>query len=333
MTPSRPPWPYPRWIAHRGAGRLAPENTLAAFRLGAQHGYRMFECDAKLSSDGVVFLMHDATLERTTNGQGIGGEQPWSALAQLDAGAWHSRQYAGEPLPLRQDEIRLSGHSFEARLYAEDASRGFLPATGTLHHLAFPPRAPAGAAMRIETGVRQGDAISPYYDPMIAKVLPRHGGGVGATRASSRRLMAYLLGPGDQASARAAGEPGIGPGNVHTEPRVVAGRYGLSSKEFTPAMIKGVFDNLSQGHRAAVHPQAVFVQGDLADRAAIDAVIRLQNRCGVPTRLRDTAGVASDTPVMPDLKIQRPVAEMCAPLHAEGAARATRFIDVILEVG
>ncbi|QKD43088.1 glycerophosphodiester phosphodiesterase [Alicycliphilus denitrificans] len=92
-------WPYPRWIAHRGAGRLAPENTLAAFRLGAQHGYRMFECDAKLSGDGVVFLMHDATLERTTSGHGIGGERPWSDLAQLDAGGWHSRQYAGEPLP------------------------------------------------------------------------------------------------------------------------------------------------------------------------------------------------------------------------------------------
>ena len=65
-------WPYPRWIAHRGAGKLAPENTLAAFRLGAQHGYQMFECDAKLSRDGVVFLMHDANLNRTTNGQGIG---------------------------------------------------------------------------------------------------------------------------------------------------------------------------------------------------------------------------------------------------------------------
>jgi glycerophosphoryl diester phosphodiesterase len=92
-------WPYPRWIAHRGAGKLAPENTLAAFRLGAAHGYRMFECDAKLSADGVVFLMHDATLERTTNGRGIGGEQRWSELAQLDAGGWHSRQHAGEPLP------------------------------------------------------------------------------------------------------------------------------------------------------------------------------------------------------------------------------------------
>ena len=95
----RSPWPYPRWVAHRGAGKLAPENTLAAFRFGAAHGYRMFECDAKLSADGVPFLMHDATLERTTNGHGIGGQQPWSALSQLDAGGWHSRAFAGEPLP------------------------------------------------------------------------------------------------------------------------------------------------------------------------------------------------------------------------------------------
>ena len=57
-------WPYPRWVAHRGAGKLAPENTLAAFRLGAQYGFRMFECDVKLSADGVPFLMHDATLDR-----------------------------------------------------------------------------------------------------------------------------------------------------------------------------------------------------------------------------------------------------------------------------
>jgi glycerophosphoryl diester phosphodiesterase len=92
-------WPYPYWVAHRGAGQLAPENTLAAFRLGAQHGYRMFECDAKLSADGQVFLMHDATLERTTNGQGTGGEWSWHALSQLDAGQWHSPLHAGEPLP------------------------------------------------------------------------------------------------------------------------------------------------------------------------------------------------------------------------------------------
>jgi glycerophosphoryl diester phosphodiesterase len=92
-------WPYPRWVAHRGAGKLAPENTLAAFRLGASLGYRAFECDVKLSADGVPFLLHDAKLERTTNGQGSAGEHDWQALAQLDAGGWHSRSYAGEPLP------------------------------------------------------------------------------------------------------------------------------------------------------------------------------------------------------------------------------------------
>jgi glycerophosphoryl diester phosphodiesterase len=106
MNPlSLPTWPYPRWVAHRGAGKLAPENTLAAFRLGASHGYRMFECDVKLSADGLPFLMHDAELTRTTNAKdrlgesNIGGDHPWGALSQLDAGSWHSPAYAGEPLP------------------------------------------------------------------------------------------------------------------------------------------------------------------------------------------------------------------------------------------
>ena len=92
-------WPYPRWIAHRGAGKLAPENTLAAFKLGASHGYRMFECDVKLSADGVPFLLHDSTLERTTSGHGVAGELAWEALIRLDAGSWHSSHFAGEALP------------------------------------------------------------------------------------------------------------------------------------------------------------------------------------------------------------------------------------------
>lgn len=91
-------WPYPYWITHRGAGQLAPENTLAAFRLGASYGYRAFECDVKLSADGVCFLLHDDTLDRTTDGQGDAGRLPWVSLSQHDAGGWHSRAYAGEPL-------------------------------------------------------------------------------------------------------------------------------------------------------------------------------------------------------------------------------------------
>ena len=105
-----PNWPYPRWIAHRGAGTLAPENTLAAFRLGASYGYRMFECDVKLSRDGVPFLLHDDTLTRTAHpltpgrspdpqASAVAGDYPWHTLAQYDAGNWHSSTYAGEPLP------------------------------------------------------------------------------------------------------------------------------------------------------------------------------------------------------------------------------------------
>ena len=93
------PWPYPLWIAHRGAGKLAPENTLAAFRLGASHGYRAFECDVKLSADGVPFLLHDSTLDRTTPERGVASERPWAELSRIDAGGWLNRRYAGEPLP------------------------------------------------------------------------------------------------------------------------------------------------------------------------------------------------------------------------------------------
>lgn len=98
MNIATSPWPLPFWIAHRGAGRQAPENTLAAFRAGAAFGYRAFECDLKLSRDGVPFLLHDDDLDRTSNGQGPAGRLDWSQLSRLDAGRWHSRQHAGEPL-------------------------------------------------------------------------------------------------------------------------------------------------------------------------------------------------------------------------------------------
>jgi glycerophosphoryl diester phosphodiesterase len=101
-----PGWPFPLWIAHRGAGRLAPENTLAAIRYGATFGYRAFECDVKLSADGVPFLLHDTTLERTTPEHGVAGERSWAELSRIDAGGWHSRVYAGEPLPCLDAIVR-----------------------------------------------------------------------------------------------------------------------------------------------------------------------------------------------------------------------------------
>ncbi|WP_336057878.1 acetyl/propionyl/methylcrotonyl-CoA carboxylase subunit alpha [Nitratireductor sp. CH_MIT9313-5] len=88
----------------------------------------------------------------------------------IDLVEWQLRVAAGEALPLTQEEIHLRGHSFEARIYAEDPSRDFLPAIGTLHHLRFPQEF-GDAEGRVETGVREGDTISPYYDPMIAKLV------------------------------------------------------------------------------------------------------------------------------------------------------------------
>jgi glycerophosphoryl diester phosphodiesterase len=92
-------WPYPAFCAHRGAGMLAPENTLAAMRLGADHGYRMFEFDCKLTGDGCVVLMHDDTLERTTDGHGRVAQITLGELMRLDAGGWHSPEYTGEGVP------------------------------------------------------------------------------------------------------------------------------------------------------------------------------------------------------------------------------------------
>jgi len=73
-------WPYPHIVAHRGGGKLAPENTLAAIDVGARYGHTMIEFDAKLSQDGEIFLLHDDNLERTSNGWGVAGQLPWRDL-------------------------------------------------------------------------------------------------------------------------------------------------------------------------------------------------------------------------------------------------------------
>lgn len=104
---SRFKWPYPQWIAHRGGGNSAPENTLAGFRAGYQAGFRMFECDVKLSADGTLFLLHDDTLNRTTNGCGRADRYPYGELARFDAGCWFNELYAGEPVPNLENIARF----------------------------------------------------------------------------------------------------------------------------------------------------------------------------------------------------------------------------------
>ncbi|WP_440898648.1 glycerophosphodiester phosphodiesterase [Bordetella genomosp. 4] len=101
-------WPYPTHIAHRGGGRLAPENTLAAMRVGAAHGFRMVEFDVKLSRDNVAFLLHDDDLDRTTDGCGPAGALPYTELVLLDAGGWYSPDYVGEPVASFQAVARYA---------------------------------------------------------------------------------------------------------------------------------------------------------------------------------------------------------------------------------
>jgi len=100
-------------------------------------------------------------------------------ITGVDLVEWQLRVASGEPLPKTQDELRINGWAMEARLYAEDPATGFLPSTGKLEYLYFPE------GVRIETGVEELDAISPYYDPMIAKLVSS-----GADRESARRTLA-----------------------------------------------------------------------------------------------------------------------------------------------
>jgi glycerophosphoryl diester phosphodiesterase len=163
-------WPYPQWIAHRGAGLLAPENTLAAFRLGASFGYRAFECDVKLSADEVPFLMHDADLQRTTNLVGLAGARRWHELSQLDAGSWHSRLHAGEPLPtLAAVAAFVQRNGFALDLEIK-------PTPGTEAHTGA---VVAAAAARLWHGQARAPLLSSFQPPALraardsAPELPR----------------------------------------------------------------------------------------------------------------------------------------------------------------
>src|SRR6266446_7771444 len=101
-TPTRRmqrPWPYPRVVGHRGGGALAPENTLAAIRGAAAMGFGGVEFDVMLSADRVPVLIHDETLERTTDGRGETSATPYAKLASLDAGAWFGTEFRGERVP------------------------------------------------------------------------------------------------------------------------------------------------------------------------------------------------------------------------------------------
>jgi 3-methylcrotonyl-CoA carboxylase alpha subunit len=145
-----------------GATRAAI--TVAATKAAASVGY-LGAGTVEFIADGSEGLRADRIwfMEMNTRLQ---VEHPVTeAVTGLDLVEWQLRVAAGEPLPLAQDEITLSGHAMEARLYAEDPARGFLPSIGSLEHLRLPD------FVRVDSGVEQGGAVTPFYDPMIAKLI------------------------------------------------------------------------------------------------------------------------------------------------------------------
>lgn len=149
----------------------------------------------------------------------------------LDLVEWQLRVAAGEPLPLQQAQLTMAGHAFEARIYAEDPEAGFLPGSGTLRHLRTPAEegdtyaAPElrgsaeGHAVRLDSGVEQGDEVSVFYDPMLAKLIVR-----GADRPLALRAMQRALAGWESSGLptnvpflrRVCGSEAFSAGRVHT---------------------------------------------------------------------------------------------------------------------
>jgi len=127
----------PAVVAHRGASAAAPENTLAAMRRAAEMGAGWAECDVRLTADGVAVVIHDGTLERTTDGRGAVGDRRADELARLDAGAWFGAAFAGEALPtlaaLLAEAGRLGlGLNVEIKAEGEAAARATAEAAAPL---------------------------------------------------------------------------------------------------------------------------------------------------------------------------------------------------------
>jgi glycerophosphoryl diester phosphodiesterase len=105
-------------IGHRGASAEAPENTLAAFRRAAELGAAGFETDLRVTSDGEFVLLHDARVNRTTNGRGQVDELPLEAVRRLDAGSWFDERFAGERIPTLEEALELAA-KLDLRVYLE----------------------------------------------------------------------------------------------------------------------------------------------------------------------------------------------------------------------
>ena len=124
-------------VAHRGASAVAPENTMSAFRQAIATGADAVEFDVQASSDGHLVVVHDSTLDRTTDGTGAVFATDGATIARLDAGSWFSIDYSGERVPTLEEVLRLDDVGFELELkgYGAEFLEGVLDAVGAAHAL------------------------------------------------------------------------------------------------------------------------------------------------------------------------------------------------------
>jgi glycerophosphoryl diester phosphodiesterase len=207
-------WHYPLWIAHRGGGSAAPENTLAALRTGAAAGFRMVEFDVMLSRDGVPLLIHDETLERTTDGTGPVSAHDCADLLTLDAGRRYGAAFAGERIPTLAQAIDcLLSLQLAANIEIKPAT-GFERCTGEAAARVIAARWPADlrpplissfsmealvAAREVAPHLPRGLLFERVPDDWAAQMT--------AHDALSIHCDASLLAPARLAALRAAGVP------------------------------------------------------------------------------------------------------------------------------
>jgi len=196
---------------------------------GMDDATRAVLCDVAVRAAKAVGYVGAGTIEFIADAsEGLRGDRIWfmemntrlqvehpvtEAITGLDLVEWQLRVAAGEPLPLAQDQIAMRGHAVEARLYAEDPAKGFLPSIGRLDRFQLP------AGVRVDAGVEAGGEITPYYDPMIAKLIAHAPDRVGALRALAGACAAVEVWPVRTNAgflARLLAEPDVVDGGVDT---------------------------------------------------------------------------------------------------------------------
>jgi 3-methylcrotonyl-CoA carboxylase alpha subunit len=226
---------------------------------GIDAATRAFVTDAAIRAARSVGYRGAGTVEFIADGsQGLRPDRIWfmemntrlqvehpvtEAVTGLDLVEWQLRIASGEPLPLAQDQIALDGHAMEARLYAEDPAHEFLPSTGRLDHLRLP------TGVRVDSGVEEGDRITPFYDPMIAKLIAHRRtreAAAGALAEAARAVEAWPVRTNAAFLARCAADPDFVAGRIDT------------------GFIEARLDALTHPPRDSVPPEAIGALGPAA---------------------------------------------------------------------